>query len=135
MLSISILGIFLVAALLIVVGVAAFALGVAFTSKRRSYVENETNDPPLVRDPSNPYAPTRIGGRPASSLSGGAIAIAILSFIGISLLTVAFAIYFLRATSTVKSAPMPPAPIPATQPVLQPQPPPTNSGDTNNPQP
>jgi flagellar basal body-associated protein FliL len=127
MLSISILGIVLVAMMLIVVGGIGFALGSAFTAKQRNYVDQPTNSPPLERDPSNPYAPTSVGGRQTSSFAGCAIAIAFLFFVGISLLIVVLATYFVSASSTPQTAPRPPAPVPATQPVLQPQSPPTSS--------
>ena len=119
--------------ILVFIFFAGFSLGVVVTliavSGRRTFVEQPPGDPPLARDSSNPYEPTSVGvGRTSRSLNGCAITIAVVAFVGISLLIVAGTIFYAR-TSTVKTAP----PVPTTPPpFLQPQSPPANPADANN---
>ncbi len=102
--------------ILVFIFFAGLSLGVVFTlialSGGRRVADQPSNDPPLVRDSSNPYEPSSVGvGRASRSLNGCAIAIAVLAFVGICLLALAATIFYAR-TSTVKTAP--PVLVPAT---------------------
>ena len=116
--------------ILVFIFVAGISLGVVFTliaiSGRRTITVQSPDDPPLVRDSSNPYEPSNITSRVVRSGTGcGTVGIVLAILAGLML--AAILVFVSLRTSVV------PAPVLIPPPVVQPQPPPPNPAPAFSP--
>ena len=116
---------------LVFIFVAGISLGVVFTliaiAGRRTITVQSPDDPPLVRDSSNPYEPSNITSRVVRSGTGcGTVGIVLAILAGLML--AAILVFLSRRVSVV------PATVQTPPPVLQPQSPPANPGAATSPQ-
>lgn len=117
MTSIGISGVALISMAIFFICLAA--LGATFSVRPQQMVESQ--EPPVVSDPRNPYAPSLIRTQPARRRKL-AVLFAVSTVVAVAAVSAAFA-YFISVTSMVKNAPVsnPPAPPIVVQPQLAPQ--------------
>ena len=110
--------------ILVFIFVAGISLGVVFTliaiSGRRTITVQSPDDPPLVRDSSNPYEPSNITSRVVRSGTGCGVVGIVLAILA-GLMLAAILVFASRRASVAV-----PAPVLIPPPVVQPQLPPTS---------
>lgn len=98
---------------ILIVFLFGLSLGAGVTaivmSARRSTIVESSNEPPTVRDPSNPYEPSGITNREVGSKTGCGLAGVVLLILGGLMVAAILAFVTLRARA-VAPAPNPPPP-------------------------
>lgn len=105
------IGVFAILFVVLIVGIAigSAVTAIVFFMSRRQILQHGGN-PPLVSDPSNPYAPSQITTRVVGARIGWGVAGVVFLLIGIALLAALFWTR-MRSAAPVPATPAPPTPV------------------------